>query len=172
MGKASCAWPMNSTYKCTMCTYINLVGRVITIRSAYRGMHQGGNKSGARTGKVFVFIYMCALPEYDVQGEMGEGLVRKGGTPPRKTKEGSSKDVTTDGRSFQARRDREIPRAIYGMVIEILHADGPRIRKTCSYARFAIARKANYRPLRGHWKSAPLSLFFLDEITRKRLMNR
>lgn len=39
---------------------IDLVGRVITIRSAYKGMHQGGNKSGVRARGKYLFSFTWA----------------------------------------------------------------------------------------------------------------
>lgn len=36
---------------------IDLVGRVITIRSAYKGMHQGGNKSGAHRESICFHLH-------------------------------------------------------------------------------------------------------------------
>lgn len=39
------------------CVCIDLVGRVITIRSAYKGMHQGGNKSGAHRKSICFHLH-------------------------------------------------------------------------------------------------------------------
>lgn len=39
------------------CVCIDLVGRVITIRSAYKGMHQGGNKSGAHRESICFHLH-------------------------------------------------------------------------------------------------------------------
>lgn len=36
---------------------IDLVGRIITIRSAYKGMHQGGNKSGTRAESICFHLH-------------------------------------------------------------------------------------------------------------------
>lgn len=67
-------------------------------------------------------------------------------------------------RAFSSGRDREIPRAIYGMVIEILPTAAP------AFTQNTYAVSATY-PVRGNGKttgprSGPLSLFFLDGITR------
>lgn len=90
-------------------------------------MHQGGNKSGARTGKVFVFIYMGALPEWDVgkaKGKEPRGNVELlCGLGHMEQDEGEG-----ERRVFERERGREIPRAIYGMVIEILRT-GPAFAK-------------------------------------------
>jgi len=44
--------------QCTrVCVRVDLVGRVITIRSAYKGMHQGGNKSGAHRESICFHLH-------------------------------------------------------------------------------------------------------------------
>lgn len=125
-------------------------------------MHQGGNKSGERTGKVFVFIYMGALPERDVDEEEEEEVVMvvvvvgKGGgrgtDARREETRGRRKPRERGMESFRAKRDREIPRAIYGMVIEILRTPPPPpytqnmfVRTTCYRERKRRGR-GNNRP--------------------------
>jgi len=55
-----------------VCVRADLVGRVITIRSVYKGMHQGGNKSGAHRESICFHLHGRAAregPTADVDGE-------------------------------------------------------------------------------------------------------
>jgi len=56
-----------------VCVRADLVGRVITIRSAYKGMHQGGNKSGAHRESICFHLHGRAAREGPTADEDGEG---------------------------------------------------------------------------------------------------
>lgn len=100
------------------CVCIDLVGRVITIRFAYKGMHQGGNKSGAH--RESICFHLHGRPAR--MGRRGRDE-HPAGRDTRKTKAGRGE------RTVFERRDREIPRAIYGTVIEIPRTTGPAFAK-------------------------------------------
>jgi len=133
------------------CVCIDLVGRVITIRFAYKGMHQGGNKSGAY--RESICFHLHGHPARKGRREEDEHQEER---DTRKTKVGRG-----ICRAFK-RRDREIPRAIYGMVIEILRTTGP------AFAKHVRTRDLPSREtvVPRHQPRSVLSLFFLGEITR------
>jgi len=114
-------------------------------------MHQGGNKSGAY--RESICFHLHGHPARKGRREEDEHQEER---DTRKTKVGRG-----ICRAFK-RRDREIPRAIYGMVIEILRTTGP-----------AFAKHVRTRDLPSRETVVPrdqprsvLSLFFLGEITR------
>lgn len=129
-------------------------------------MHQEGNKSGAHRESICFHLHGRTAR---MESRRGRPEGRGGGERKRRTLDGGGtrRRPGTNGERVSERRGREIPRAIYGMVIEILRM-GP------AFAKHARTRDLPSQETATPHGSQPVGiraflLFFLGGITHETL---
>lgn len=133
-------------------------------------MHQGGNKSGARARGKYLFSFTWAHCQNRRTSTGRKRETRKpGGKGHVEEDVGRGRRGCGNRERVFERRGREIPRAIYGMVIEILRT-GPAFAKHVRTRDLPSREMAHPSPPPSHTttdRRDPRSpLFFLRGITR------
>lgn len=134
------------------CVCIDLVGRVITIRSAYKGMHQGGNKSSVHGESICFHLHgrIARMGRWE-----GETDARR-----ERTRERRRRGWWTE--SFRAKGPRNSASYLWNGYWN--PTDGPPHSQNM-FVRTTILPSRKTATPRDQSGSA-LSLFFLGEITR------
>lgn len=110
------------------CVCIDLVGRVITIRSAYKGMHQEGNKSGAHRESICFHLHGRTA-------RMGSRGEREGETPDGKGHKedgGERREFLSEGTAKSRELFMEWLLKSYGWA---LHSQNMLVRATCHHRK-------------------------------------
>lgn len=133
------------------CVCIDLVGWVITIRFAYKGMHQGGNKSGAH--RESICFHLHGRPAR--MGRRGVNT-RRVGTRGRRRRDMVNAELSSGGTAKS--RELFMERLLKSHGRRALHSQNMFVRATCY--------RGKRSPPRDRPRSAR-SLFFLGGITWK-----
>lgn len=111
------------------CVCIDLVGRVITIRSAYKGMHQGGNKSGAHRESICFHLHGRPA-RMGRRGVEGGGVdTRREGTRGRRRRDVVNVEFSSGGTAKS--RELFMERLLKSYGRRALHSQNMFVRVTC-----------------------------------------
>lgn len=127
---------------------VGLVGRAITVRSAYKGMHQGGNKSGARRESICFHLHGRIARMGDVDEREREQPDKQPTTRTAKDEGREWKGPTADGERFRAGGIAKSRELFMEWLLKSYRRQPPHSRKTRTrYPRLTRPReRENNRP--------------------------
>lgn len=130
---------------------VDLVGRAITVRSAYKGMHQGGNKSGARRESICFHLHgrIARMGDVDEREREREQPDKQPTTRTAKDEGREWKGPTADGERFRAGGIAKSRELFMEWLLKSYRRQPPHSRKTRTrYPRLIPSEGTGKQPAR------------------------